>query len=130
RRGEAQGGRRQELRRGGALPDQPLIQTRPRRSERIDPSARPGRPGAGFFVAHEKRRGKPVDQIRKAMDSLLGANYERKDLSALISIQDGPVRPLLQGQTIRAGTTVPMIGEVPAKGKTHYWNEQPLAAPT
>ncbi len=69
-----------------------------------------------------------MDQIRKAMDSLLGANYERKDLSALISIQDGPVRPLLQGQSIRNGTQVPMIGTVPAKGKTHYWNEQPLAA--
>ena len=67
-----------------------------------------------------------MEQIRKAMDSLLGANFERKDLSALISLQDGPIRPLLQQQTIRNGTTVPMIGEVPAKGKTHYWNEQPL----
>ena len=70
-----------------------------------------------------------MDQVRKAMDSLLGANYERKDLSALVSIQDGPVRPLLQGQSIRNGTRVPLIGDVPAKGKTHYWDEQPLAAP-
>ena len=69
-----------------------------------------------------------MDQIRKAMDSLLGANFERKDLSALISIQDGPIRPLLQGQSIRNGTTVPMIGTVPAKGKTHYWDEQALVA--
>lgn len=71
-----------------------------------------------------------MDQIRKAMDSLLGANFERKDLSALITIQDGPVRPLLQQQSLRGGSAVPMIGNVPAKGKTHYWNEQPLITPT
>lgn len=71
-----------------------------------------------------------MDQIRKAMDSLQAANYERKDLSALISLQDGPKRPLLQAQTLRAGTSMPAISEVPAKGKTHYWNEQALIAAT
>jgi len=71
-----------------------------------------------------------VDQIRKAMDSLLGANYERKDLSALISLQDGPIRPLLQGQTIRGTQVVPPLGHVPAKGKTHYWDEQGLVTAT
>jgi Family of unknown function (DUF5309) len=71
-----------------------------------------------------------VDQVRKAMDSLQAANYERRDLSALISLQDGPIRPLLQAQSVRGGTTAPAIGEVPAKGKTHYWDEQALVAPT
>lgn len=71
-----------------------------------------------------------MDQIRKAMDSLVGegGNYERKDISQLISIQDGPLRPILQAQTLRAGTQVPAVGSVPCKGKTHYWDEQPLAA--
>ena len=71
-----------------------------------------------------------MDQIRKAMDSILATNYERKDLSALITVQDGPIRPLLQGQSVRNGTKVPMLGEVPAKGKTHYWDEQSLIAAT
>lgn len=68
------------------------------------------------------------------MDSITstGTNglYERKDLASLISLQDGPIRPLLQGQTKRAGQTVPAVGTVPAKGKTHYWDEQALVAPT
>jgi hypothetical protein len=64
------------------------------------------------------------------MDSLQAANYERRDLSALISLQDGPIRPLLQAQSVRAGTSAPAIGEVPAKGKTHFWDEQALVAPT
>ena len=71
-----------------------------------------------------------MSQIQKAMDSLQGANLERRDLSALISLQDGPLRPLLQAQSVRAGTSVPAIGEVPAKGKTHYWDEQALITPT
>ncbi|GMA50135.1 hypothetical protein GCM10025857_14920 [Alicyclobacillus contaminans] len=57
--------------------------------------------------------------VRKAMDTVAGANYERKDLSAVITLVDGPPRPLLQA--IQPGK---------AKGKTHYWNEVGLVAPT
>lgn len=70
-----------------------------------------------------------MDQVRKAMDSLLGANYARQDLSALVSLQDGPTRPILQAQSHRTtGQMIPKVGSVPAKGKLHYWDEQPLAA--
>lgn len=60
-----------------------------------------------------------MDFVYKALDSVVGANFERKDLSALISLQDGPQRPLLQ-----------MMGQTRAKGKTHFWDEQGLIAPT
>lgn len=53
-----------------------------------------------------------MDYARKALDSVVGANYERKDLSDVITMQDGPERPVLR--TIKSGK---------AKGKTHYWNE-------
>lgn len=57
--------------------------------------------------------------VRKAMDTVAGANYERKDLSAVITLVDGPPRPLLQA-----------IGSGKARGKTHYWNEVGLVSPT
>lgn len=61
-----------------------------------------------------------MDYVQKALDSIVGANFERKDLSDLITLQDGPERPLLQilGSPIRA------------KGKTHFWDEQGLILPT
>jgi hypothetical protein len=36
----------------------------------------------------------------------------------------------LQAESLRAGVSVPAIGTVPAKGKTHYWDEQALITPT
>jgi len=60
-----------------------------------------------------------MDYVQKALDSVVGANFERKDLSALITLQDGPKRPLLQ-----------LIGQTKAKGKTHFWDEQGLIFPT
>lgn len=60
-----------------------------------------------------------MQYVRKAMDTVAGANYERKDLSAVITLTDGPTRPLLQA-----------IGSGRATGKTHYWNEVGLVAPT
>lgn len=60
-----------------------------------------------------------MDYVLKALDSVVGANFERKDLSALISLQDGPTRPLLQ-----------LMGVTRAKGKTHFWDEQGLITPT
>lgn len=62
-----------------------------------------------------------MDYVLKALDSVVGANFERKDLSSLISLQDGPKRPLLQGA---------LATSIPAKGKTHFWDEQGLIAPT
>lgn len=62
-----------------------------------------------------------MDYVLKALDSVVGANFERKDLSSLISLQDGPKRPLLQG---------PLAGSIKAKGKTHFWDEQGLIFPT
>ena len=62
-----------------------------------------------------------MDYVLKALDSVVGANFERKDLSALISLQDGPKRPLLQG---------PLASAIKAKGKTHFWDEQGLITPT
>jgi hypothetical protein len=59
-----------------------------------------------------------IDYARKAMDSVTNANNERKDLSGTITLKDGPPRPFLQA-----------IGDpIPAKGKTHYWNEVGLNA--
>lgn len=62
-----------------------------------------------------------MDYVYKALDSVVGANFERKDLSSLITLQDGPTRPLLK-----------LMQQVPggAKGKTHFWDEQGLIAPT
>src|SRR5438270_4052011 len=59
-----------------------------------------------------------MDYARKALDSVVGANYERKDLSDIITMQDGPQRPVLR-----------KLAEGRAKGKTHYWNELGLNAP-
>ena len=59
-----------------------------------------------------------MDYSRKALDTVVGANYERKDLSAIITMQDGPTRPLLRA-----------LKEGRAKGTTHYWNEVGLNAP-
>lgn len=60
-----------------------------------------------------------MDYVQKALDSVVGANFERKDLSDLITLQDGPERPLLQ--LMKTGR---------AKGKTHFWDEQGLIMPT
>ena len=62
-----------------------------------------------------------MDYVLKALDSVVGANFERKDLSALVSLQDGPERPLLQKV---------LNSPIKAKGKTHYWDEQGLIMPT
>jgi hypothetical protein len=59
-----------------------------------------------------------MDYALKALDSVAGANYERKDLSSIITMQDGPQRPLLRS-----------IGVTRAKGKTHYWDEVGLIKP-
>jgi hypothetical protein len=59
-----------------------------------------------------------VDYALKALDSVAGANYERKDLSPIITMQDGPQRPVLQN-----------LGTTRAKGKTHYWDELGLNKP-
>src|SRR5579884_3819082 len=58
-----------------------------------------------------------MDYARKALDSVVGANYERKDLSDVITMQTGPERPVMRA--IKKGR---------AKGKTHYWNEVNLNA--
>lgn len=71
-----------------------------------------------------------MDQIRKAWDTLVAANFERQDLSSLISLQDGPIRPILQQQTLRANVPVPAVGSVPARGKLHYWDEIGLNSAT
>lgn len=60
-----------------------------------------------------------MDYVLKALDSVVGANFERKDLSDLISMQDGPQRPFLQ-----------VLATGRAKGKTHFWDEQNLIFPT
>lgn len=69
-----------------------------------------------------------MEQIRKAMDTVASASYTRQDLSDLISMSDGPVRPLLQAQTYRNGQVVPAIGTVPGKQRIHEWVEQGLVA--
>jgi hypothetical protein len=53
------------------------------------------------------------------LDSVVGANYEQKDLSSIITMQDGPDRPVLKG--LKKGQN--------AKGKTHYWDEVGLNKP-
>lgn len=60
-----------------------------------------------------------MDYVQKALDTVVGANFERKDLSDLITLQDGPKRPLLQ-----------LMMTTRAKGKTHFWDEQGLILPT
>lgn len=67
--------------------------------------------------------------IRKAMDTLVAANTIRQDLSALISLQDGPVRPILQAEALRAGQVVPAIGTERCTSKLHTWDEQRLILP-
>lgn len=71
-----------------------------------------------------------MEQLQKAWDTLMAANLARQDLSAVISLQDGPIRPLLQAQTLRNNVSVPKIGTTPSKGKIHYWPELPLVAAT
>jgi hypothetical protein len=55
---------------------------------------------------------------QKALDTVVGANYERQDLSNVITLVDGPLRPLTQA-----------MGQIPAKSEVHYWNEQNLIKP-
>jgi len=59
-----------------------------------------------------------MDAVRKALDSVAGANFERQDLSKTITLLDGPPRPISQ-----------YAPDVRATGKTHYWDEQNLIKP-
>ncbi len=56
-----------------------------------------------------------MDQIQKALDTVTGANANREDLTNLITITDGPQRPISQ----MAPATV-------AKNTLHQWREQGL----
>lgn len=67
--------------------------------------------------------------IKKAFDSLIAANFARQNLSDLISLQDGPVRPILQAEALRGGQTVPAVGTERCTGKLHIWDEQRLITP-
>lgn len=59
-----------------------------------------------------------MDAVRKALDTVAGANFERQDLSKTITLLDGPPRPISQ-----------YAPDVRALGKTHYWDEQNLIKP-
>ena len=56
-----------------------------------------------------------MDQVQKALDTVIGANFERQDLSRAITLLDGPPRPITQ-----------YMPEIAAKGTVHYWDEQNL----
>lgn len=59
-----------------------------------------------------------MEWVEKALDTVVGANLIRQDLSATISLKDGRPRPILQNAP---------IGK--ALGGVHYWDEQSLIAP-
>lgn len=57
-----------------------------------------------------------MEFVEKAiLDTVVGANLNREDLSNTLSLTDGPKRPVTQG-----------ITQVPATNTTHQWNEQGL----
>lgn len=57
-----------------------------------------------------------MENVEKAvLDSTVGANLNREDLSNTMSLTDGPSRPLTQ-----------ILKQTVAKNKTHQWNEQGL----
>ena len=56
-----------------------------------------------------------MEYVQKALDTVVGANFERQDLSSTITLLDGPPRPISQ-----------YAPSIPAKGTVHYWNEQNL----
>lgn len=59
-----------------------------------------------------------MDYALKALDTVVGANYERKDLSPVITLISDPARPVLS-----------RLSSGKAKGKTHYWNQVDLNKP-
>lgn len=59
-----------------------------------------------------------MDLARKALDTVVGANYERKDLSSIISLMTDPGRPVLTA-----------LGDTRAKGMTHYWDQVDIIKP-
>lgn len=61
-----------------------------------------------------------MEQAQKALDTLVGANYLREDLSELIMLTYDPERPL---QALLASHTK-------ASNTTHQWNDVALTAPT
>jgi hypothetical protein len=56
-----------------------------------------------------------MEYIQKALDTVIGANFQRQDLSRTITLLDGPPRPISQ-----------YAPQIPAKGTIHYWDEQNL----
>lgn len=59
-----------------------------------------------------------MDWVQKALDTVVGANLIRQDLSSTISLKDGRPRPILQNAPQNKAT-----------GIVHYWDEQGLIAP-
>ena len=59
-----------------------------------------------------------MDQARKALDTVVGQNYRRLDLSPVITVQDGPERPLLRTLETTEATDL-----------THTWDEIGLNKP-
>lgn len=59
-----------------------------------------------------------MDQARKALDTVVGQNYRRLDLSPIITVQDGPERPLLR-----------ILEPTEATDLTHTWDEIGLNKP-
>ena len=59
-----------------------------------------------------------MEQVQKALDTVVGANLIRQDLSATISITDGRPRPVLQHAPVNK-----------ARGVVHEWDEQSLVVP-
>jgi hypothetical protein len=63
--------------------------------------------------------GKPEMQwTQKALDTVVGAGFQRQDLSNVISLVDGPERPIMQA-----------MPQIRATALVHYWEEQNLIKP-
>lgn len=59
-----------------------------------------------------------MEWVEKALDTVVGANLIRQDLSSTITLVDGRPRPILQNAPQNKAT-----------GGIHYWDEQTLIAP-
>ena len=55
---------------------------------------------------------------QKALDSVIGAGFQRQDLSSTITLVDGPERPILAA-----------MPQIRATALIHYWEEQNLIKP-
>ena len=60
-----------------------------------------------------------MEWIEKALDTVVGANLSRQDLSPCISLTDGRPRPFMVNAPNKARAT----------NIVHEWNEQSLIAP-